>query len=140
MLRKLKELHQTCGILTDLYLEYSETYPDIDFRPINFNIAFSGEGQFEAFIDLKFNFDKETVFITYNDPYESHFDETYPIPMKLIGKPKNEIEKWYKEKIKTLKRKKRPTMKSIRMFNKSPFVIYHTEENHKRLKKTTTND
>lgn len=105
MLRKLKELHQTCGILTDLYLEYSETYPDIDFRPINFNIAFSGEGQFEAFIDLKFNFDKETVFITYNDPYESHFDETYPIPMKLIGKPKNEIEKWYKQKVEDLKEK-----------------------------------
>ena len=105
MLRKLKELHQTCGILTDLYLEYSETYPDMDFRPINFNIAFSGEGQFEAFIDLKFNFDKETVFITYNDPYESHFDETYPIPMKLIGKPKNEIEKWYKQKVEDLKEK-----------------------------------
>ena len=105
MLRKLKELHQTCGILTDLYLEYSETYPDIDFRPINFNIAFSGESQFEAFIDLKFNFDKETVFITYNDPYESHFDETYPIPMKLIGKPKNEIEKWYKQKVEDLKEK-----------------------------------
>ena len=105
MLRKLKELHQTCGILTDLYLEYSETYPDMDFRPINFNIAFSGEGQFEAFIDLKFNFDKETVFITYNAPYESHFDETYPIPMKLIGKPKNEIEKWYKQKVEDLKEK-----------------------------------
>ena len=105
MLRKLKELHQTCGILTDLYLEYSETYPDMDFRPINFNIAFSEKGQFEAFIDLKFNFDKETVSITYNDPYESHFDETYPIPMKLIGKPKNEIEKWYKQKVEDLKEK-----------------------------------
>ena len=79
---------------------------------------------------MDFNFDEEKVIINYDE-------ERFFIPIELIGKPRKEIEKWYKEKIKTLKRKKRPTMKSIRMFNKSPFVIYHTEENHKRLKKNS---
>lgn len=132
MLQKLKELQQTCRILSELYYEYRCIYYRRDFSSSNLDyleIPFSRNWSFAKFIRMDFNFDEEKVIINYDE-------ERFFIPIELIGKPRKEIEKWYKEKIKTLKRKKRPTMKSIRMFNKSPFVIYHTEENHKRLKKT----
>ena len=132
MLQKLKELQQTCRILSELYYEYRCIYYGRDFSSSNLDyleIPFSRNWSFAKFIRMDFNFDEEKVIINYDE-------ERFFIPIELIGKPRKEIEKWYKEKIKTLKRKKRPTMKSIRMFNKSPFVIYHTEENHKRLKKT----
>lgn len=131
MLQKLKELQQTCRILSELYYEYRCIYYGRDFSSSNLDyleIPFSRNWSFAKFIRMDFNFDEEKVIINYDE-------ERFFIPIELIGKPRKEIEKWYKEKIKTLKRKKRPTMKSIRMFNKSPFVIYHTEENHKRLKK-----
>lgn len=131
MLRKLKELQQTCCILSELYDEYRCIYYGRDFSSSNLDyleIPFSQNWSFVKFIRMDFTFDEEKVIINYDE-------ERFFIPIELIGKPRKEIEKWYKEKIKTLKRKKRPTMKSIRMFNKSPFVIYHTEENHKRLKK-----
>ena len=133
MLQKLKELQQTGRILSELYYEYRCIYYGRDFSSSNLDyleIPFSRNWSFAKFIRMDFNFDEEKVIINYDE-------ERFFIPIELIGKPRKEIEKWYKEKIKTLKRKKRPTMKSIRMFNKSPFVIYHTEENHKRLKKNS---
>ena len=101
MLRKLKELQQTCCILSELYDEYRCIYYGRDFSSSNLDyleIPFSQNWSFVKFIRMDFTFDEEKVIINYDE-------ERFFIPIELIGKPRKEIEKWYKQKVEDLKEK-----------------------------------
>ena len=89
MLQKLKELQQTCRILSELYYEYRCIYYGRDFSSSNLDyleIPFSRNWSFAKFIRMDFNFDEEKVIINYDE-------ERFFIPIELIGKPRKEIEK-----------------------------------------------
>lgn len=101
MLQKLKELQQTCCILSELYDEYRCIYYGRDFSSSNLDyleIPFLQNWSFVKFIRMDFTFDEEKVIINYGE-------ERFFIPIELIGKPRKEIEKWYKEKVEDLKEK-----------------------------------
>lgn len=107
MLRKLKELQQTCCVLNKLYRKYYYIYPEFDFRlaKLDFNIPYTiDKGELDGFLGLDFSF--STCPILGNEIRIVHkTDPANYVLIELIGKPKNEIEKWYKQKVEDLKEK-----------------------------------